>query len=96
MKRLEPESVGDVLRQALQDQGMTGRLYETRAAALWPSVVGEDIASRTGRPVVCNGLMTVYVRAAALRQELNMCRSGLVRHMNDILGRQVITDIRFK
>ena len=62
MKRLEPESIGDVLRQTLQEQGMTERLYETRAVSLWPSVIGEDIASMTGRPVVNNGLMTVYVR----------------------------------
>ncbi len=96
MKRLEPESIGDVLRQTLQDQGLTDRLYETRAAAMWPSVVGEEIACRTGRPVVSRGLMTVYVRAAALRQELNMCRPMLVRLINEAMGRQVITDIRFK
>lgn len=96
MKRLEPESIGDVLRQTLQEQGMTEHLYETRAVSLWPSVIGEDIASMTGRPVVNNGLMTVYVRVASLRQELNMCRSNLARHINEALGREVIKEIRFK
>lgn len=36
MKRLEPESIGDVLRQALQQQGLTDRLHEAKAVAAWP------------------------------------------------------------
>lgn len=96
MKRVEPESIGDVLRQTLQEQGMTGRLYETKAIAAWPSVVGGDIAAMCGRPMVYKGLMTIYVRSAALRQELNMCRSQLMRLINEAVGREVVTDIRFK
>lgn len=96
MKRVEPESVGDVLRQALSDNGLNDRLYETRAINIWPVIVGEQIASMTGRPVVFKGLMTVYVRNASLRQELNMSRSMLMRHINQALGRETITDLRFR
>ena len=59
MKRLEPESIGDVLRQTLQEQGMTERLYETRAVSLWPSVIGEDIASMTGIGIIASGTQHV-------------------------------------
>lgn len=96
MKRLEPESVGDVLRQALSDQGLTDKLYETRAINLWPTIVGEHIAGLTARPIVYNGLMTIYVRNASLRQELNMSRSKLRKIINETLQREVITDLRFK
>jgi predicted nucleic acid-binding Zn ribbon protein len=40
--------------------------------------------------------MTIYVRSAALRHELNMCRSQLMRLINEAVGREVVTDIRFK
>jgi len=96
MKRVEPEAVGDVLRQTLQQQGMTGRLYEARAVSLWPSVVGEHIASMCGRPVMNNGLMTLYVRSAPLRQELSMSRTQLMHLINETLGREVVREIRFK
>lgn len=96
MKRVEPESVGDVLRQALSDNGLNERLYETRAINIWPVIVGEQIAAMTGRPVVYKGLMTVYVRNASLRQELNMSRSMLKRHINEALGRETITDLHFR
>lgn len=96
MKRVEPESVGDVLRQTLQQQGMTDRLYETRAVALWRAIVGDEIADLTARPYVNRGVMTVHVRSATLRQELNMNRSTLVRIINDSLGRKVINDLYFR
>jgi len=96
MKRLEPESVGDVLRQALQQQGMTDRLYEAKAVAAWPEVVGENIAACCGRPYVNKGLMTVYVRSASLRQELTMSRSILIRLLNEAAAHEAIKEIRFK
>ncbi|MBD5223106.1 MAG: DUF721 domain-containing protein [Bacteroidales bacterium] len=96
MKRTDPEKIGDVLRQTLSNSGLTDRLYETRAINLWPSVVGEEIAALSSRPMIFKRIMTVYVRNAALRQELNMSRSSLVKIINETLGREVITDIRFR
>lgn len=96
MKRFEPQSVGDVLRQTLQEGGMTDRLYETRAAALWPTIVGAEIARQSSRPLVSKGIMTIYVKVAPLRQELNMSRSSLIKIINDSLGREVIKDIYFR
>lgn len=85
-----------MLRQAIEQQGMTGRLYETRAISLWPAIAGQEIASQCGRPFVYNGIMTISVRNASLRQELNMNRSILARIVNESLGREVINDMRFK
>ena len=96
MKRQEPEKIGDVLRQTLEDQGMTERLYETRAIALWPALVGEEIAAQSARPYINKGLMTIHVRNASLRHELNMSRSSLVKIINESLGRDTIQDIKFK
>lgn len=96
MKRVNPELIGDVLRQTLQQQGMTERLYEAKAVAIWPMIVGEGLASQCGKPFVNAGIMTMYVRSAPLRQELNMQRSALARAINNALEREVIKDIRFK
>lgn len=96
MKRVEPELIGDVLRQTLQGEGMTQRLRETQAVAAWPDIVGPHMAANCGKPVVYQGLMTVYVRSAALRQELNMSRSILIRLINEAVGHDIIKEIRFR
>lgn len=95
MQKIYEQTVGDVLRQTLQECNMTGKLDEQRAIGLWRTVVGDELADRCGRPWVENGLMTVHVSAAPLRQELNMCRSRLIKHINDALGKTVIHEMRF-
>lgn len=95
MERITPQSVGDVLRMAFQENCMQGRLDECKAADLWPSVVGPDLAGKCRRPAVRNGIMTVGVPNAALRNELAMNRSSLRNAINASIGKQIINDIHF-
>ena len=96
MKRTESVSVAEVLRQAIEESDLAGRLAETKAAAAWPSVVGASIAGQTGKPFVNEGVMTVVCRSATLRQELSMQRSILIRLINQAAGAEAVTEIRFK
>lgn len=95
MKRIDPEQIGDVLRQTLAEEGLADRLMEVRAAALWPAIVGEALASQCGKPFVNRGLMTVRIPSAALRQELTMSRSSLIANINENLKKEIIKEIRF-
>lgn len=95
MERYDTKSLGEVLHGVLQDTELSRNLDEARAVTAWPVVVGADIAARSPRPTVRGGIMTVRIYSAGLRQELSMMRSGLVRTINKVVGRDVITDIRF-
>lgn len=95
MDRKEIQSVGDVLRMAIADDNLEGRLNEIKAAAAWPSIVGRHIADQTMKPYVRNGAMTIRVPDAGLRQELSMTRSAIIREFNRIVGCEVITSLRF-
>ena len=95
MQRKNICSVGDVLRQAIEENNMSGRMAEIEAAAAWPSIVGAHVASMTLRPYVKQGAMTIRVPDAGLRQELMMNRSALIREFNRIVGQEVIKSLRF-
>lgn len=95
MKRVEAEALGDVLRRAIEEQNMTQKLLETRACAIFPEMLGRDLASLCGQPTVNAGTMTVPVANASLRQDLAMCRSRLMEALNKKLGQNVISGIRF-
>lgn len=95
MKRLQAESVGDVLRRALEADGNATRIDELTAASKWPAIVGAHIAARTMLPYVANGTINIRVPDAALRHELSMHRSAFVREFNRLTGKEVIRDIRF-
>ena len=95
MKRFEPESVGDILRELFQDNCMQEKLDERKAIELWNMAVGEGIASQCRRPEVKEGKMTVAVTNASLRHELNMSRTSLRNTINQLIGKETIKDIRF-
>lgn len=95
MERLNPESIGDILREVFRQSCMQSRLDECEASDLWPLIVGDVIAAQCRKPVVTKGVMTVGVADAALRNELAMSRSSLKNAINKALGKQTITEIRF-
>lgn len=96
MQKIYEQTIGDVLRQTLQECNMTAGLDEQRAIGVWRAMAGDELAGRCGRPSVAKGVMTVQVAAAPLRQELNMNRTKFIKYINDALGKTVIHDIRFK
>lgn len=95
MERKESQSIGDILRLAFQENCMQDHLDERRAVKLWASVVGEGISGQCRRPEVSSGVMTVGVGNASLRHELAMNRSRIRNAINSMLGKEIITEIRF-
>ena len=95
MQRYSPQSVGDVLRDLLEESSLQNRMDELRAAEMWSTITGPAIASNSGRPVVKNGLMTVAVPNASLRNELHMNRTRLRELINNKIGKNIITEIKF-
>lgn len=95
MERHSPQSVGDVLRNLLEETSLQNRMDELKAASLWSRIVGPDIASQSGKPFVKNGLMQIGVPNASLRNELRINRSKLIHIINQHIGKEIITEIRF-
>lgn len=95
MKRVEAQSLGELLRQAVEENQSAMRFDEINAIEAWPRVIGLDIASKTLRPYIKNGVMTIRVPAAPLRQELNMMRSSIARAINRETGKETVKELRF-
>ena len=95
MKRTEPQSLRAVLEEAVRECDMEQELLRTRAQALWPRIVGKEIASRCGRPFCRADIMTIPVQNASLRHELSMMRSSMIKAINTTLRADVISEIRF-
>lgn len=95
MEKSTPQSLGDILRLAFQENCMQDRLDENTAVRLWPQVVGISNAAECATPVVNGGVMMVGVPNASLRHELHMNRSLLRSTLNNLIGRETITEIRF-
>lgn len=61
----------------------------------WPEVAGPVVARYTLNIYIYNQTLFVRLSNPALRSDLSMMRGELVKKLNDVVGEQVITDIRF-
>ena len=93
MKRIEAETVGEIITRLLKAENLEEKFDEQRVAALWPEVVGQGINRYTVDRFVRAGVLYVTISSAALRNELMLNRSRLVDRINDFIGKKVITDI---
>lgn len=96
MRRNKAESIGDIIRQYLRQEGLETPLNETRMAAAWAEVMGQAIARYTGDVFVKNQVLYVNLKSPALRANLMMAREALIKKLNDHVGAQVIQNIVFR
>lgn len=96
MKRNNTEQVGDVIRKFLRQSGLESPLNEFRLVDAWRDVVGPTISKYTLNLYIRNQTLFVHLSSSVLRQELQMQREMLVKHLNSKVGANVIVDIIFR
>ena len=96
MKRTEARNIGQIINDLLFKEHLDVALDEHRACALWPHIVGYGINRYTIRRYVKDGVMTVHLSSASLANELMLNRAGIIRRINEALGRSIISEIIFK
>lgn len=95
MERTDYQSIGDLVRTLLSSSALDAGYKEIKAINNWQRVVGTHIASQCGRPSISNGVMTVRVANAPLRNELNMVRSKIIASINRETEAEVVRELRF-
>ena len=95
MFRKKVRSIGELLPEFLRNEGLETPLLQKRLIDSWDAVVGAPIAGYCGENFIKNQTLFVKLQNPALRADLTMNRSILVRRLNEQVGAQVIADIRF-
>ena len=95
MFKRDVQNIKDIILKTLHEQGLETPLHQKRLVEAWPEGAGPLVARYTLNTYIYN--QTLYVRLSnpALRSDLSMMRTALVKKLNDHVGQQVITDIRF-
>lgn len=97
MKRVNAQSIGDILREFFAQNPEIGRrLDEVRIVHAWREVLGPGVAQATHEVYVRGATLHVVLDSAVLRSELMMWRDRLVRTLNERVGTDVIREIRFR
>ncbi len=95
MFRRKVRSISDLLPEILRREGLEGPLQQKRLLAAWEQVVGEPVAKYSGERFIKNQTLYVKILSPALRADLALSRSILVKRLNEAAGAFVIADIKF-
>lgn len=93
MKRTEAMKVGDIITKLLKEDNIDRQFDEQKVVYLWPEIVGSGINRYTVSRYVRNGVLYLHLSSAALRNELMMSRTALIKRLNEAVGSEVIHDI---
>lgn len=88
-------SVKDIILRTLREQGLETPLLQKRLVEAWGEVAGPAIARYTLNTYIYNQTLYVRLSSPALRADLSMRRQEFTRRLNEAVGEQVITDVRF-
>lgn len=95
MFKRDVKTLDEILSKLLRQEGFETPLQQKRLLDSWGVVVGPAIEKYTGEKFIKNQTLFVKILNPALRQDLTMMRTQLVRRLNEqIGGTLVITDIK--
>lgn len=89
-------TVGELIKAFYEEHRGPGYLDEVNIIKGWESVVGPFIAQYTKDLYIKDGVLFVSLRSDSLRTELSYSKSVLMKNLNALVGREVISDIVFK
>ena len=94
MFRREVKSISELLNVYLRQEGLEVPLLQKRLIDSWEEVVGKTVTRYTGDKSIRNQTLYVKILNPALRQDLSMMRTQLVKRLNEKVGAGVIADVR--
>lgn len=84
----------EVLKKLLREEGLEMPLLQKRLVDAWEFVTGNVVSRYTAEKYIRNQTLFVKITNPALRQDLSMMRTQLVKRLNEQVGSFVISDIR--
>ena len=95
MSRKRFARVGDILPTVLKSIGLDQRLREQEILAIWPEVVGEEVAARTRPFKIERGVLHVRVDHSTWMQELHFMENEILRKLREKAPDIKLVRIRF-
>lgn len=96
MKRTEAKSIAEIIGDFMQQEDIEDAVLEQKALRLWQQVVGTGVNRMTTERYVENGVITMKITSAALRNDLMLTRTAIIAQLNELVGKPVIREIVFR
>ena len=94
MFKRDVQSITDILNKLLREEGLEMPLMQKRLIDSWETVTGSIVARYTTEKYIKNQTLYVKIANPALRHDIFMMRTQLVKRLNEHVGSFVISEVR--
>lgn len=96
MSKHNEHSLKEVIDKLLKVYKLDDKLAERRLISSWDNVMGEMISKHTKDLYIKNQQLFVTLDSSALRNELSLAKTKIIKMLNDATGQKVINEVIFK
>jgi predicted nucleic acid-binding Zn ribbon protein len=96
MRRTKEISLKEAIAEFLEKNKLNRRLEQTEIFERWNTVLGPTIANRTTHITMRGKTLFVTLSSSALRQELSMSQTLILKSLNEGMSHDVVEKIVFK
>lgn len=96
MSKHNEHSIKDAIELLLKTYKLDDRLAEKRLIGSWESVMGAMIAKHTTDIYIKHQQLFVTLDSAALRNELSLAKTKIVKMLNNAVGQNIINEVIFR
>lgn len=89
-------SIKELIQNWLRTAERKDGYQEARIAGVWKELMGQAVDKHTQRVRFREGVLTVQLDSAVLREELSMGKSKIISLLNERLGEQVVEKLFIK
>jgi predicted nucleic acid-binding Zn ribbon protein len=93
MKKHQTQLLKDVLQEFIHNEGLEGKLLETRVLMLWDELLGLTVSRVTRKKYISHRKLFVQLDSSIVRQQLFMMRNEIVEKLNQQAGEKVIDEL---
>lgn len=94
-KRKNDQNIGEALRLMISELGIEEKLLTIQAEETFEEMMGQYIMGYVEAFYVRNKVLVIKIKSPELKSELNYGRSKILNHINETLGKEFITEVRF-
>ncbi|OHX67027.1 DUF721 domain-containing protein [Flammeovirga pacifica] len=94
-KKHETIGIGDAMQKFVKSLNKGKSYNEAMLNKVWNEVMGHTITSRTQELRLRGKTLYIKLNTPALRNELNMAREHVVKRLNQRLGAEILSEVKF-
>jgi len=89
-------SLGEIFGHLLKQYGLNDKMIEQKIENAWANIVGDYCNKCTSKIIYKNKNLFVYIGNAAVKQELNFVKTKIINELNETLGDNFVSNIKFR